>query len=139
MRFAVYRPGIPAASPRSQACPAAMFPAAFTSALPAYPQAVALDGMSHGPAAAAHGEAIRVGQLGRLAADAGHGPVPLTRLEFLLLKEQAVHPGQAVAKSRLLAIVWGYDFDPRIECRGCVRPAAAIEVRLRSDRDGYGP
>jgi|SRR5580658_2570708 DNA-binding response OmpR family regulator len=64
----------------------------------------------------AQGEVIRVGQLsldlGRLAADAGHGPVPLTRLEFLLLRELAECAGQPVPKSKLLAAVWGYEFDP---------------------------
>jgi DNA-binding response OmpR family regulator len=50
--------------------------------------------------------------LRRLTADAGRGPVPLTRLEFLLLRELAEQPGRPVAKARLLAAVWGYDFDP---------------------------
>jgi DNA-binding response OmpR family regulator len=50
--------------------------------------------------------------VGRLVADIGHGPVPLTRLEFLLLRELAEHVGQSVPKGRLLATVWGYDFDP---------------------------
>ena len=62
------------------------------------------------------GEVIRVGRLsldlGRLAADTGHGPVPLTRLEVLLLKELAERAGQPVPKSKLLAAVWGYEFDP---------------------------
>ncbi len=62
------------------------------------------------------GEVIEAGQLrldlGRLTADTGHGPVPLTRLEFLLLRELAGHAGQPVAKAKLLAAVWGYDFDP---------------------------
>jgi DNA-binding response OmpR family regulator len=62
------------------------------------------------------GELIRAGGVtldtGRLAADIGHGPVPLTRLEFMLLRELAEHPGQSVPKVRLLASVWGYDFDP---------------------------
>jgi DNA-binding response OmpR family regulator len=49
---------------------------------------------------------------GRLQADSGHGPVALTRLEFLLLRELMENAGQAVAKERLLATVWGLDFDP---------------------------
>ncbi len=61
-------------------------------------------------------EVLRAGDLqldfGRLEANNGHGPVPLTRLEFLLLRELMEHPGQSVAKGRLLASVWGYDFDP---------------------------
>lgn len=63
-----------------------------------------------------HGEVIRAGHVtldvGRLVADIGHGPVPLTRLEFLLLRELAEHVGQSVPKGTLLATVWGYDFDP---------------------------
>jgi two-component system, OmpR family, response regulator len=62
------------------------------------------------------GEVLRAGDVtldvGRLVADVGHGPVPLTRLEFLLLRELAEHAGEAVSKERLLASVWGYDFDP---------------------------
>ncbi len=50
--------------------------------------------------------------VGRLVADIGAGPVPLTRLEFLLLRELAEHAGQSVPKGQLLATVWGYDFDP---------------------------
>jgi len=63
-----------------------------------------------------HGEVIKAGDLtldaGRLVADIGHGPVALTRLEFLLLRELADHAGQSVSKGKLLATVWGYDFDP---------------------------
>jgi DNA-binding response OmpR family regulator len=61
-------------------------------------------------------EVLRAGELtldvGRLEADIGRGPVALTRLEFLLLRELMEHAGQSVAKGRLLASVWGYDFDP---------------------------
>ena len=61
-------------------------------------------------------EVLRAGELildvGRLEANIGHGPVPLTRLEFLLLRELMEHAGQSVGKSQLLASVWGYDFDP---------------------------
>ena len=63
-----------------------------------------------------HAETIRAGDVtldvGRLVADIGNGPVPLTRLEFLLLRELAEHVGQSVPKGTLLATVWGYDFDP---------------------------
>jgi two-component system OmpR family response regulator len=62
------------------------------------------------------GEVVRAGSLtldvGRLVADIGAGAVPLTRLEFLLLRELAEHVGQSVPKGQLLASVWGYDFDP---------------------------
>jgi two-component system OmpR family response regulator len=68
------------------------------------------------PASQVHGEVIRAGHvtldIARLVADIGQGPVPLTRLEFLLLRELAEHPGHSVSKGRLLAAVWGYDFDP---------------------------
>ncbi len=48
-----------------------------------------------------------------IAADFGHGPVRLTRLEFMLLRELTEHAGHPVPKSELLATVWGCDFDPR--------------------------
>ena len=61
-------------------------------------------------------EVLRAGQLvldlGRLQADSGVGPVPLTRLEVMVLRELMEHPGQSVAKDQLLATVWGIDFDP---------------------------
>ena len=61
-------------------------------------------------------EVLKSGELildvGRLEANIGQGPVPLTRLEFLLLRELIEHPGQSVGKGQLLASVWGYDFDP---------------------------
>jgi DNA-binding response OmpR family regulator len=61
-------------------------------------------------------EVLRVGELsldaGRLQADAGTGPVALTRLEFLLLRELMEHAGHSVPKDQLLASIWGYDFDP---------------------------
>ena len=64
----------------------------------------------------ASGEILRAGDLvldvGRLEANIGHGPVALTRLEFLLLRELMEHPGQSVGKGQLLATVWGFDFDP---------------------------
>jgi DNA-binding response OmpR family regulator len=50
--------------------------------------------------------------LWRLQADSGHGRVPLTRLEFLLLRTLMEHPGHSVPKDQLLSSVWGYDFDP---------------------------
>ena len=62
------------------------------------------------------GEILRSGDLildvGRLEANIGHGPVALTRLEFLLLRELMEHAGQSVGKGQLLASVWGYNFDP---------------------------
>ena len=62
------------------------------------------------------GQVIRVGILSvdvaRLEADLGRGRVPLTRLEFLLLRELMEHAGHSVSKGQLLASIWGYDFDP---------------------------
>ena len=64
----------------------------------------------------APGEAIRAGgvllDVSRMVADVGHGPVSLTKLEFLLLRELMEHAGEPVPKSKLLASVWGYDVDP---------------------------
>jgi DNA-binding response OmpR family regulator len=69
---------------------------------------------------------IRAGELtlhvGRMEADIGRGPLPLTRLEFLVLKELMEHAGQSVSKGQLLESVWGYDFDPGSNIVGvCVR------------------
>jgi DNA-binding response OmpR family regulator len=73
---------------------------------------------------------IRIGDLrlhiGRMEADIGGGPVRLTRLEFLVLRELMEHAGQSVSKGQLLASVWGYNFEPGSNIVGvCVR-------RLRS-------
>ena len=69
---------------------------------------------------------IRAGDItlhvGRMEADMGDGPLPLTRLEFLVLKELMEHAGQAVSKGQLLESVWGYAFDPGSNIVGvCVR------------------
>jgi DNA-binding response OmpR family regulator len=76
------------------------------------------------------GAVIRVGELqlhvGRMVADNGRGPMLLTRLEFLVLRELMEHAGQPLSKNQLLASVWGYDFEPGSNIVGvCVR-------RLRS-------
>jgi DNA-binding response OmpR family regulator len=69
-----------------------------------------------GSGAPGHADTIRAGLLvldtGRLRADIGHGPVALTKLEFLLLRELAEHPGQPLRKEDLLASIWGLEFDP---------------------------
>jgi two-component system, OmpR family, response regulator len=85
----------------------------------AEPSGTGAEATAGGPRTAdtyAHAEVIRAGDVtldvGRLVADIGQGPVPLTRLEFLLLRELAEHVGQSVPKGKLLATVWGYDFDP---------------------------
>lgn len=63
-----------------------------------------------------HGEVIRAGAMvldvGRMKADIGQGPVSLTKLEFLLLRELAEHAGQPLRKEDLLASIWGLEFDP---------------------------
>jgi two-component system OmpR family response regulator len=70
----------------------------------------------HAGQAGEHHEVIRAGALvldvGRMQADIGVGPTSLTRLEFLLLRELVEHAGESVPKDRLLASVWGIDFDP---------------------------
>ena len=47
-----------------------------------------------------------------MQADTGQGPIALTRLEFLLLRELMEHAGETVPKDQLLASIWGYHFDP---------------------------
>ena len=81
-------------------------------------------------------EVLKAGVLildvGRLEANIGHGPVPLTRLEFLLLRELMEHAGQSVGKGQLLASVWGYDFDPGSNVVDvCVRRLRS-KLRLRA-------
>ena len=71
-------------------------------------------------------QVIEVGNLrlhvGRLQADAGGGPVPLTRLEFLFLRELMQHAGEPLSKGQLLSSVWGYEADPGSNVVGvCVR------------------
>jgi DNA-binding response OmpR family regulator len=71
-------------------------------------------------------EVIRVGNLrlhvGRMEADFGRGLLPLTRLEFLVLRELMSHVGWSVSKGELLASVWGYESDPGSNVVGvCVR------------------
>jgi len=65
---------------------------------------------------APQGVIIRAGgvalDVSHMVADSGHGPVPLTKLEFLLLRELMEHAGESVPKGRLLASVWGYAADP---------------------------
>lgn len=78
---------------------------------------------------------IRAGSIvldiGRLQADARSGPVALTRLEFLLLKELAERPSLSMSRSELLAAIWGLEFDPGTNVLdACVH-------RLRS-KLGYG-
>jgi DNA-binding response OmpR family regulator len=48
----------------------------------------------------------------RQEVDTGSGPVPLSRREFLLLRELAKNVGRTVSKERLLSSVWGLSHDP---------------------------
>jgi DNA-binding response OmpR family regulator len=73
---------------------------------------VRLRGEPHATANEVLKSGVLILDVGRLEANIGQGPVPLTRLEFLLLRELIEHPGQSVGKGQLLASVWGYDFDP---------------------------
>jgi len=60
--------------------------------------------------------------VGRMEANIGRGPVLLTRLEFLVLRELMEHAGQPVSRGQLLASAWGYEFEPESNIVGvCVR------------------
>lgn len=48
----------------------------------------------------------------RQEADAGFGPVRLSRTESLLLRELIRNAGQTLSKERLLSSVWGFSHDP---------------------------
>lgn len=62
----------------------------------------------------------------QLTADAGSGPVRLTRTEFLLLMKLAEHANRPMPTKLLLSEVWGYAFEAQSNVVGvCVR-------RLRS-------
>jgi two-component system, OmpR family, response regulator len=90
-------------------------------------------------------QVLRVGaialHIGRMQVDIGRGPLPLTRLEFLVLKELMEHVGQSMSKIQLLESVWGYDFDPGSNVVGvCVRRLRSKigDNRIRTVRgEGY--
>jgi DNA-binding response OmpR family regulator len=90
-------------------------------------------------------QVMRAGQItlymGRMEVDIGEGLLPLTRLEFLVLKELMEHAGQSMSKVQLLEAVWGYDFDPGSNIVGvCVRRLRTKigEHRIRTVRgEGY--
>ena len=96
---------------RLRAEPPAHEPTFETAPAPLEPPLAPPQSVGHAPA-----EVIKAGDVTldvtRLVADVGAGPVPLTRLEFLLLRELVEHAGESVSKGKLLASVWGYDFDP---------------------------
>jgi len=57
-------------------------------------------------------------------------PVALTEREFRLLHNLLEHAGEVVSRERLLADIWGYDFDPR---------SNVVEVCMRRVRKKLGP
>ena len=81
------------------------------------------------------GQFVRSGELsldvGRLQANLGQGPVSLTRLEFLLLRELMGHADHSVSKDQLLASIWGYDFDPASN-------VVDVSVRRLRSKLGFG-
>jgi DNA-binding response OmpR family regulator len=66
--------------------------------------------------------ARRQARVGELVAD-------LSDREFRLLRELAVHAGEVLSRERLLAEVWGYQFDPR---------SNVVEVCMRRLRKKLG-
>lgn len=68
------------------------------------------------PAAGPAEHVLRAGRLvldaERLEADAGRGPVLLSRREYLLLQRLMMRPGEVCSRQVLLTDVWGYSFDP---------------------------
>jgi DNA-binding response OmpR family regulator len=56
--------------------------------------------------------------------------VNLSDREFRVLHHLALHAGEVVSRERLLAEVWGYDFDP---CSN------VVEVCVRRLRQKLGP
>lgn len=92
-----------------------------------------------------HPDVLRNGgltlDLWRLQADSGQGPVSLTRLEFLLLRELMEHAGESVPKDRLLASVWGYDFNPHSNvvdvCVGRLRTKLGFDLIRTIRGAGY--
>jgi len=56
-------------------------------------------------------------------------PATLSDREFRVLHHLAVHAGEVVSRQRLLAEIWGYDFDPR---------SNVVEVCMRRLRQKLG-
>ena len=77
---------------------------------------------------------MRVGtillDLARRQASVEGEPVALSEREFRLLHYLLEHEGEVVSRERLLADVWGYDFDPR---------SNVVEVCVRRLRKKLGP
>jgi DNA-binding response OmpR family regulator len=80
------------------------------------------------------GNLVRAGTLvldvARREARVGSGPAAsLSDREFRVLHHLAQHAGKVVSRERLLAEVWGYDFDPR---------SNVVEVSIRRVRQKLG-
>ena len=80
------------------------------------------------------GNLVRAGplvlDLARRQARLSDVDAPLSDREFRLLHHLAIHAGEIVSRERLLAEVWGYDFDPR---------SNVVEVCVRRLRQKLGP
>lgn len=83
------------------------------------------------------GETGTILQVGRLALDvtrrqarAGDVVADLPDREFRLLHFLMLHPGEVISRQRLLAEVWGFDFDPR---------SNVVDVCVRRLRRTLGP
>ena len=94
------------------------------------------------PSGTAVGEVIKAGHVmldvGRLVADIGHGPVPLTRLEFLLLRELAEHAGRLGVEGQAARLRLGIRLRPRLQRGRRLRPPDPLQAWLRADQDGAG-
>jgi DNA-binding response OmpR family regulator len=67
--------------------------------------------------------------LARRQARVGEHVADLSDREFRLLRELAIHAGEVLSRERLLAEVWGYQFDPR---------SNVVEVSMRRLRKKLG-
>ncbi|MEA2360929.1 MAG: two-component system, OmpR family, copper resistance phosphate regulon response regulator CusR [Thermoleophilaceae bacterium] len=79
-------------------------------------------------------DVLRAGALvldeARREARIGEHVSKLTDGEFRLLHELAAHAGEVISRERVLADVWGYDFDPR---------SNVVDVAIRRLRQKLGP
>jgi DNA-binding response OmpR family regulator len=68
------------------------------------------------PAGAANPRVIEAGRLKldvlRRTADLGHGAIPLSEREFLVLQHLMRREGEVCPRDELLSEVWGFSFDP---------------------------
>ncbi len=87
-----------------------------------------------GPAAFGNEHVLRGGNIvldvARRQARVGERSADLSDREFRLLHHLLVHTGEVVSRERLLAEVWGYDFDPG---------SNVVDVSVRRLRQKLGP